>query len=64
MSSPVDGGLFIRRTIQADGAPPDPLRGLSGHNFRFTVAHADRGLIEALMEGYQALLYVPPFIGT
>ena len=48
----VDEGLSIERTLQADGAPPDTLRGLSGDNFRFTVAHADRGLFEARKEGY------------
>ena len=42
----VDEGLSIKRTLQADSAPPDTLRGLSGDNFRFTVAHADRGLFE------------------
>ena len=46
------GGLSIGRTLQADGAPPDGFRGLPEDNFRFTVAHADRGLFEARREGY------------
>ena len=52
MASSVDGGLSIGRTLQADSAPPDDFRGLPEDNFRFTVAHADRGLFEARKEGY------------
>ena len=52
MASSVDGGLSIGRTLQADAAPPDDFRGLPEYNFRFTVAHADRGLFEARKEGY------------
>ena len=51
-ASSVDGGLSIGRTLQADGASPDDFRGLPEDNFRFTVAHADRGLFEARKEGY------------
>ena len=47
MASSVDGGLSIGRTLQAVGAPPDAFRGIPDDNFRFTVAHADRGLFEA-----------------
>ena len=39
------------RTLQADGAPPDDFSGLPEDNFRFTVAHADKGLFEARKEG-------------
>ena len=40
------------RTLQADGAPPDDFSRLPEDNFRFTVAHADKGLFEARKEGY------------
>ena len=52
MTSSVGGGLSIRRTLPADGAPPDDFRGLPEANFRFTVAQTDRGLFAALKEGY------------
>ena len=52
MASSVDGGLSIGKTLQADGASPDNFRGLSEDNFRFTVARADRGLLEGQKEGY------------
>ena len=52
MASSVNGGLSIRRTIQANVAPPDAFIGLSENNFRFIVAHADRGLFKARKEGY------------
>ena len=45
-------GLSSRKTLQADGAPPDDFRGLTEVNFRFTVAHADRGLFAVRNEGY------------
>ena len=39
-------GLSIRRTLQADGAPPDDFRGLPEVNFIFKVAHADRASLQ------------------
>ena len=41
------GGIIHRKTLQADGAPPDDLifRELFEVNFRFTVAHAGRGKV-------------------
>ena len=52
MASSVDERLSIGRTLQADSAPPDDFRGPPEDNFRFTVAHTDRGLFEARKEGY------------
>ena len=64
MASSVDGGLSIKRTLQADGAPPDDFRGLPEDNVRFIVAHADRGLFEARKEGYLKRLAEDPLRST
>ena len=53
MASLVDGGKVIGRTLQADGAPPDDLKGVPGNNCRYTVVHADIDLFQAREEGYQ-----------
>ena len=53
MASSVDEGLSNRENPPGQcGALPYDFRGLPEDNFRFTVAHADRDLFEARMEGY------------